>query len=429
MAPVRSLKEYYKFDVFGFFNGFGGSVWGGLTYYMAIPVAFLVYLEASAMQIGLVTAIFWAGFALPQIWAAYTNESQTIKKHFMAKVLLLSCLSWLVLGGYVFITGAVNQTLSIWLFLGLYLWACMLVGMFIPGQFSLLYKIIPSERLGRLLGILFAVQFGGVVAAGPVIQFVNSRFAEPMNYAILFLMTFGISIAIMFLLLTIKEPEGDKIESAPSLGAYFGKCLNVIKTDKTLTKFIIGKWLMSGHYIMLAFMLAFFMSEKGFDRAAAGWFASFHSLGLFIGGFTITRIADKYGPKQMLLTSHAIALVYTLFAWLVPSQSMPLMFFAFVITGLAQISDNVGYTNMCLFCCPTIDKSTYIAVTNIGVNVLTVPLPIIFGFLMDRGVLGFNGMFSIVTIMMVSALLFVTFVVKNPQQFLDMKQAAAETTS
>lgn len=425
MANGNSLREYYKFDVFAFGNGFGGTVWGALTYYMAIPIAFLTLMKASAMQIGLVTAIFWAGFAIPQVWAAYATETQKIKQKFMIKVILLSSLSWLIMGIYILVTGAVNTGLSTWLFLLLFAWACAFTGMFIPGQFTLLFKIIPTEKLGHLLGILFAVQFGGFVVAGPVIAKINNIFPEPKNYAVLFLLTFAITIVISLILLSIKEPEGEDMEGAPSFGAYVGKCLEVVKTDKLLTKFIVGKWIMSGHYIMLAFMIAFLISERGFNPLNSGWFSSLHGLGLFIGGFTITKIADIYGPKYMLITSHVIALIYTLIVWLVPTASPMIAFAAFVITGLAQVSDNVGYSNMCLLCCPTMDKSTYIAVTNVGVNIFTVPLPIIFGKLLDMGVLNYNSMFAIVVVMMIAAIIYVLKVVDNPKAFVDMKAAAA----
>ncbi len=181
---------------------------------------------------------------------------------------------------------------------------------------------------------------------------------------------------------------------------------------------------MSGHYVMLAFMIAFLIAERGFNQQNSGWFSSLHGLGLFIGGFTITRIADKYGPKQMLITSHLIALFYTLLVWLVPSVSPMVAFAAFFITGFAQISDNVGYSNMCLLLCPTLDKSTYIAVTNVGVNLLTVPLPIIFGKLLDMGILNFNSMFTIIVIMMGTALIYIATIIENPKAFVEMKAAA-----
>jgi len=424
MADNRSLREYYKFDVFGFGNGFGGTVWGSLTYYFGVPIAFLTFLKASSFQIGLVTAIFWAGFALPQVWAAYATETLTIKKKFMAKVLLLSNITWLIMGVYIFMTKAANTNVTAWLFLLLYVWACALIGTFIPGQFTLLFKIIPTGRLGQLLGILFAIQFGGLVVAGPIINKINTGFLAPNNFAILFLLTFVITIIISFILLSIKEPEGEKTQGSPSFGAYIGKCLDVVKTDKILTKFIIGKWLMSGHYVMLAFMLAYLINERGFDPAKIGWFTSLHGLGMFIGGFTITRIADKYGPKQMLITSHIIAVIYTVIVWLIPTASPLLILAAFAITGLAQISDNVGYSNMCLLCCPTLDKSTYVAVTNVGVNMLTVPLPMIFGKLMDMGVLSYSSTFTITLCMMIAAIIYVAIVVENPKAFVEMKTAA-----
>jgi predicted MFS family arabinose efflux permease len=423
MAGNQSLREYYKFDVFGFGNGFGGSVWGALTYYFGVPIAFLTFLNASKFQIGLVTAIFWAGFAIPQVWAAYATETHTIKKTFMAKVLILSSISWLVMGVYILMTGAVSAGATVWLFLALYVWASFVIGMFIPGQFTLLFKIIPTERLGNLLGILFAIQFGALVVAGPIITKINTSFAAPNNFAVLFLATFAVSVLISLILLSIKEPEGEKAVGSPSFGAYIGKCLDVVKTDKTLSKFIVGKWIMSGHYVMLAFIMAYLISERGFDPNKSGMFTAMHGLGMFIGGFTITRIADKYGPKQMLITSHIIAVIYTLMIWLIPNASPLLLFVAFAITGLAQISDNVGYSNMCLICCPTPDKSTYIAVTNVGVNLLTVPLPMIFGKLMDMGVLNYNSTFGITLAMMIVAIIYVAFVVDNPKAFIDMKAA------
>ena len=160
MNTQKSLREYWKFNVFSIFFGFGGSVWGGLTYFIGIPVAYLTFLNASSMQIGLITAIFWAGFALPQIRAAYASEAKIIKKYFLATVWVLSSISWLILGIYILITRAANKELSIVLFLLLFAWACSLTGMYWPAVFSMLFKLIPTPKSGRLIGLWMAVQFG-----------------------------------------------------------------------------------------------------------------------------------------------------------------------------------------------------------------------------------------------------------------------------
>ncbi|HUT63667.1 MAG TPA: MFS transporter [Anaerolineae bacterium] len=426
MANNESLKEYYKYDVFAFLLGFGGTVWGGMTYFLGIPVAFLAFLNASSFQIGLITAIFWAGFAFPQIWAAYASESMAIKKRFIAWVLLLSSLGFLAAGIYIAVTGAVNQSLSIWLFLILFAWACVLGGLYIPANFTLLFKIIPSLRLGQLLGIMFAIQFGGIFVSGFAISTINRSFAEPMNYAVLFILTFFITIIACLVMFALSEPEGEAVKSAPSLGAYIGKLITIYRTDKLFSKFIVGKWLMSGHYVVMAFLFYFFLQERGIGSAYSAWPSALNGLGLFIGGWTITKIADVYGPKYMLITSQIIAIIYTLMAWFIPSTGIFLFIVAFIITGLAQISDNVGYTNMSLFCCPTVDKSTYVAAVNIGIILPMIFLPMIMGKLMDWGLFGFNGTFAISIVMMLAAIIYILTVVENPKAYVEMKSAVKQ---
>ncbi|MFC1693117.1 MFS transporter [Candidatus Latescibacterota bacterium] len=417
----QNLREYWKFNFFTVFFGFGGSVWGGLTFFIGIPVAYLTYLDASSMQIGLITAIFWAGFALPQIWAAYVSEAKLIKKYFLAAVWISSSITWLIIGVYILLTGASDKDLSIWLFLLLFAWACSLTGMYWPAVFSMIFKIIPTPKLGKLIGLWMAVQYGALFVSGPFIKKINIKFAQPVNYAVLFLLTFIITVFSTVILLWVKEPEGEELKASPDFISYLKKCVNIIKTDKHFTRFIVGKWLMTGHYIMLAFLMAYLIKERGFDPLNSGWLTSLNGLGLCIGGLTIVKIADIYGPKYMLLTSHILVVIYTIIAWLVPSTGSGIFYAAFVITGLAQISDNIGYSNMTMLLCPTLDKSTYGAVVNVGVNMLTIPLPIIFGILMDKGILNYNGTFTIAISMMVAAIIYILVVIKNPKAFIEMK--------
>jgi MFS family permease len=426
MANGQSLKEYYKYDVFAFLFGFGGSIWGGMTYYLGIPVALLAFLGASSFQVGLITAIFWVGFAFPQIWAGYKSEVLPIKKKYIASVILISSLGFLVYGIYLVMAGSANPSFAIWFFLLAFAWAAILGGMYIPANFSLLFKIIPSAKLGQLLGIMFAIQFGGIFVSLLAVSKINAAFAPPMNFAVMFILTFVITVVCTVIMLMLGEPEGQKVEGAPSLGAYIGKMIDVLKTDKLLVKFLIGKWLMSGTYIMMAFLLFFLIKERGFAGEHAIWFTSFNALGLFIGGFTVTKIADIYGPKYMLITSQIIAVIYTLMAILFPSIGAGLAIAIFIITGISQISDNVGYTNMCLFCCPTEDKSTYVAVTNVGIIPFMALAPIIMGLLIDKGILSYIGTFVIALILMVAAIIYLAVVLENPKSYCDMRAAMAK---
>ncbi|MFC1541316.1 MFS transporter [Candidatus Latescibacterota bacterium] len=426
MPDNRGLSEYYKYLVFAFIFGFGGSVWGGLTYYLGQPVAYLNFLKASPVQIGAVSTIFWAGFAFPQVWAAYKSESFAIKKNFFAWSIVISSFGFLIAGIHILLTGAANSAASIWIFLLCYTWACIVCGMYIPANFALLFKIIPTERLGQLLGRMFAVQFGGTFVSIFAVTIIANLFGEPTRYAVLFIITFLMTIIAGYIIVTLKEPEGEVVQGSPSLSSYIGKLFTIFKTDTLFTKFIFGKWLMSGHYIMQAFLLTFLLQERGFNPDNSGWFTSFNGLGLMIGGFTITKIADSYGPKYMLITSQIMAIIYTLVVWLIPSINPVFVVGAFIFTGLAQISDNVGYSNMTMFCCPTEDKTTYVAAVNIGIILPMVLLPIVIGKFIGAGVFGFNGAFAISVAMMAAAILYIIMVVENPKSFVDMKASMSD---
>jgi predicted MFS family arabinose efflux permease len=422
-SSTGSLREYWKYNISALLFGFGGSVWGGMTYYMGIPVAFLTFLNASKTQIGLITAIYWLGFALPQTWAAYNSESKPIKKNFIAWSFFLSGIPWLVYGIYILLTGATEPSLSIWLFLFSYICACMIINLYHPANYTLLFKIIPTVQLGLLLGVQFTCRYGGTFLSGFFTRGIQKKLAAPYGFAVIFIATFVFSVLSALAIRILKEPEGTVVKSAPSYGAYLKKCVNIVKTDRLLVKFFIGKWLMSGHNIMMAFLLAFLIQERGFDRANAGWFSALYGLGLAIGGSTITRIADAYGPKYMMATAQVFAIAYTLIAWFVPASGPWIYFAAFMVTGFAQISDNVGYTNMCLMCCPTLDKSTYVAVTNMGVIPFMALLPIILGKLMDMNVLSYQNVFTIAICMMATAILYLLFVLDNPESYRAMKAA------
>ena len=54
------------------------------------------------------------------------------------------------------------------------------------------------------------------------------------------------------------------------------------------------------------------------------------------------------------------------------------------------------------------------------------PLPIIFGLLMDKGILDYSGTFTIVIIMMIAAIIYILKVMENPKAYVAMKAAEQE---
>ena len=425
MGNPKSLKGFYLYTVFVFLNGFGGSVWGGFTYYIGIPVIYLTFLKASSFEIGLITAIFWGALAIPQFWAAYISENRAIKKYWIGGVIIASSFTWLILGLYILLTGATNQRLSIWLFIVLYTWACLIKAFDVPANSAMMFKIIPTDKLGKLGGIIGSVLQLGIIAVGLVIIRINLAFDKPYNIGIMFLATFVVSIVMSILLFSLDEPENETSHKSPHFAAFLGKCFEILKTDRVFTKFLVGKWLMSGHHIMMAFILAYLMTERGLSPVTAGLFSSLHAIGFIFSGLTLARLNDSLGPKFMFLLSQSLALLYMVITLLTPWTTTPFIVAIFIITGIAMATDWSGLGYMMLQCCPTEDKSTYVALTFIGVNILTVPLPMIFGKMMDMGILTHGRLFAILIVSTVVALVYIVTVFENPAAFYEMKKAQA----
>ena len=274
MAEREGYREYYKLLAFVFLFGYAGTIWGGLTYYIGVPMGLMNHLKANSAQIGLISALFWGGFAIPQIFAAYSSESLRIKKKYVAWSLGLSSMGFLAAGLYIFATGAANARLSIWIFILCFAWAAIVAGFYIPGYYSMVFKLVPSNRLGQLLGIMFAIEYGGLFLTGFTMDAVNARFQAPDNYAIAFIATFVLTLVSLLLLLVIKEPEGETVKTAPTFPLYLKDFFSIYWKDGPFTMFIFGKWLMSGHIIMLAFLLSYLIQERGFSIERAGWFTA-----------------------------------------------------------------------------------------------------------------------------------------------------------
>ena len=51
------------------------------------------------------------------------------------------------------------------------------------------------------------------------------------------------------------------------------------------------------------------------------------------------------------------------------------------------------------------------------------------GKLMDLGIFSFNGTFPVALIKMVTAILYITFVVENPKAFINMKETTEKITT
>jgi MFS family permease len=411
-------------------------------------MALLVCLGASAFYNGVVNALFWLGFILTQVPAAYYSERLRFKKKAMSVIFLIAGACMLLFGLLLLMTGGGNLKLMLGAFIVCYGLATIISGSATPLIFTLLFKIIPPPKLGSWLGIYFMIASVGGILGGFVVNRIIT-IGYPVAYEILFIGTFVFSVAMAVAVWLINEPEGELAPQKENFGVYLGHLLNILKSDKNLVRFFFGMWLAVGHYIVLTFYSAYAVKEVGIAQAETGTFVSMNLIGwtlaslgpLFIvliplgwimklagsklpiasNIFSAGWIADKYGPKQTLIAFQAVALVgvvLVLFA-----KSALLFYFVWIFAGFAQICNNIGYSNMALLSCPIQDKSSYIGLVNLSVFPFVVVLPMIVGALIEKGILTYTGTFVISMALMVITMVYFAFFVDNPVEFKRMKAA------
>lgn len=445
---ISPEMNYAKANVYNFFNGFGGPVWGAFAAYYGPLMALLVSLGASAFYNGVVNALFWLGFILTQVPAAYYSERMRFKKKAMAVIFLIAGACMLLFGLLLLMTGGGNLKLMLGAFIVCYGLATIISGSATPLVFTLLFKIIPPPKLGSWLGIYFMIASVGGILGGFVVNRIIT-IGYPVAYEVLFIGTFVFSVAMAVAVWLIHEPEGELAPQKENFTVYLGHLLNILKSDKNLVRFFFGMWLAVGHYIVLTFYSTYAVKEVGIAQAETGTFVSMNLIGwtlaslgpLFIvliplgwimklagskltvpsNIFSAGWIADKYGPKQTLIAFQAVAfvgVVLVLFA-----KSALLFYFVWIFAGFAQICNNIGYSNMGLLSCPIQDKSSYIGLVNFSVFPFVVVMPLIVGALIGKGILTYTGTFVISMALMVITMVYFAFFVDNPAEFKRMKAA------
>lgn len=438
--------NFAKANIYNFFNGVGGPVWGAFLAYYGPLMALLGFLGASAFYNGVVNGLFWLGFILTQVPAAYYSERLPYKKWATGVIFILCGVSMLLFGILLMITGGGHVKLLLAAFLFCYALTTIISGSATPLIFTLLFKIIPPQKLGSWLGIYFMIASVGGILGG----FITKRILEygyPVAFEILFIASFLFAAAMAVAVWFIDEPEGEMAPRKENFGAYLGSLVNILKCDRNLVRFFIGMWFVVGHYIVLTFYADYAIKGVGIKPAEAGAFVSMNLIGWTLASlgpvffilipvgwimglfgsklkmpsniFSAGWIADRYGPKYTLIVFQIVAIIGVLIA--LAAKSVLMFYFVWIVAGFAQICNNIGYSNMGLLSCPIQDKSSYIGLVNCAVFPFVVVVPMIFGALIGKGILTYTGTFKISMALMAIATLFFLFFVDNPEGFKKMK--------
>jgi len=340
-----------------------------------IPV-FLNHFTDSKTLIGLSATILGSlggiGTVLPQLFVARRLENKIHKKPILKFAITIRALSWglLALTTYLFACKSFHLTIF-FLFFFLLLYTFM-GGVATVSFYDIWAKSLPSNLRGRFFG--HRQLWGGVLAVGSgfIAKFVlgSSELAFPINFVLLFSLTFAFLCVSYIALGSVKEPIEQVYQSRLSFKDFLKKALSIIREDDNYRRFIIVQILVGGAALALPFYILYAKEMRDIELGTVGLLLSAQMLGSVVSNILWARLSDFVGNKRVIQISTLAGLAVPIIALLTRSHNKPMFVVLFALIGFFISGRLIGKTNYLLDTATSKDRPTYISVT----STLTFPI-------------------------------------------------------
>ncbi|MEA4811852.1 MAG: MFS transporter [Anaerolineaceae bacterium] len=378
-----------------------------------IMTVFTATLTNSPFIIGLVPAILWTSWYLPQLFFSGIVSRQKMKLPFTLKMGVVERVPYMFMPVLALLIPHISKQMAITLLLGLMVWRGLGGGFSaLPWQ-ELMASVIPLSHRGRFWGVSRVfVQMAGVVGS-LVATLVLGRFFYPYNYAIAFTIAI-IAQWISFLMISkTREPEPENWQQPdPQQKALdFEKFRHILRTDKNFVLYMAARSISFVGATATSFLAVYGIRRFGLgDNQAAIFTGIIFFTGIFsyalLGGLT-----DRIGPKRILVLgfiSLALSLVITLLA-----PSIWYFYLVFVLQGVYGAAVNMGDMMLVMELGEEKLRPTYLGLARTLTGIVLVFVSTTSGLVVEK--LGYVFMFLLAAVSTLIAILLFWMVKDRPR--------------
>ncbi len=168
---------------------------------------------------------------------------------------------------------------------------------------TLVAKVIPVERRGRLMGLrnaLSGVTAGAVGGIGGYLVDIN---ALGNGYAATFLLAFVLTALGLSILAFIKEPESPTVLSRSSFGSRLGELPALLRSDPAFTSYFLARALANMGRMSIPFYVLYAQQRIEIDGATLGFLTTAYILAWSMGNLAWGEIADRTGFRAIFVAS------------------------------------------------------------------------------------------------------------------------------
>jgi hypothetical protein len=352
--------------------------------------AFMSRLTDSKVLIGLVGAIWFGGWLLPQLVAANYLKHRRLK---LPQLILSGWLGrpffWLY-AALLLLGGAQQPALAIGLFLAGFTVFVVSDAYAALAYFDLFGKAMPARERSRVAGAGQVVHGLLAIAAGWLVQRLLSEAgpAFPLNYAAVFGLAGVFVMASLAISYFIVETPADTDETMTRWRDYLPQLGAVFRRDPAFVRVTSVRLLAGIHGLSMPFYVLYATQVAGQPESAVGLFVTSQTLGAALAGLALGYLAARLGPHRVIQVSATIDLLAAGLAFFLAvtgagSRLGWLFPILFGCLGVIEGAIFLGYFNYMLEIAPAAERPTYMGLANTLAGGLAV-MPLLGGWILER---------------------------------------------
>jgi MFS family permease len=361
-----------------------------------LPV-FASTLTDSAVLIGLVPALFQAGWFIPQFFMAGQVKKLKQKLPFAKKFGLIERILYFIFPLTAFSLHWGTKELALWLFIFLVACRGLTSGIVaLPWQ-EVIARVIPSPVRSRFFGVSRMLGRGMGLLGSVISGFILAEFAYPNNYGLSFLMGgFFIWISYFFFIRTIEPKENninfsDEPSNSKDKWFDFSSYKAIFKNDINFRVYLFSRIVFQFGNMATGFLAVYGIQHFSMADEQAAVFSGLISVSGILGYIFWGIYGDDVGPRKVLLISNLIQVLTLVIAFL--SRTIWPYYFIFLFFGFAQSGSIIGEMILGMELGKEEERPTYIGLARSLPGFFVLFAPIMGGILIEW--LGYRSMFLV----------------------------------
>lgn len=402
------IRNYIANIMDGGFFGFGI---GFASWSTVIPL-FVDRMSDSAILIGLISAVHVMGFQVPQLLMARSVSRLSRYKPMVMWMTVHERVPFLGLALIALFYHQLGPIAAVILTFAMLVWQGLGAGFTANAWQNMISKVIPGDYLATFFGLQSSASnllaSAGAVGAGMLIE----KQPFPVNFAICFVIAFGMLILSFFALGFTRESAHQVTVTAETQPAIWQSMMDIFERDRNFNWFLVARTLVQFGTMAFSFYTVYAASRLMAGAYTVGLLTSAMMIAQVVLNPLLGWIADRWSRKGVLEIGAVAIFLSAMIARFAPSVTW--MFPAVILAAVANTAFWTITMAMTLQFGEEHERPTYVGMANTLVAPATMIAPLLGGWLADAR--GYPATFLVAAVAgLISVLVFHLFV-KDPKK-------------